>query len=116
MQARNGAEAKTCLAMPRHSVVGTLRIEGSLKIFLETVPAEDANSAISSTSTKAGAIRFTGNGDNVARACASTAILVPPKRILGFCRHLSPPENESELHGEGRRSPATLRDQSNDQI
>ena len=53
-RARNGAEARTCRAMPRHSVVQRSRIAFSMKIFLETAPVEAANSASSWRSANAG--------------------------------------------------------------
>ena len=53
-RARNGAEARTCRAMPRHSVVERSRIAFSMKIFLETAPVEAANSASSWRSANAG--------------------------------------------------------------
>ena len=53
-RARNGAEARTCRAMPRHSVVERSRIAFSVKIFLETAPVEAANSASSWRSANAG--------------------------------------------------------------
>ena len=53
-RARNGAEARTCHAMPRHSVVARSRIAFYMKIFLEISPVEDANSADSWRSAYAG--------------------------------------------------------------
>ena len=45
----------TCLAMPRHSsIIERSHIAFSIRIFLETAPAEAANSATSWRSAKAG--------------------------------------------------------------
>ena len=52
-RARNGAEARTCRALPRHSVVERPHIACSMKIFLEIPPVEDANSASSWRSANA---------------------------------------------------------------
>ena len=46
-RARNSAEARTCHAMPRHSVVERSRIAFSIKIFFKTAPVEAAISASS---------------------------------------------------------------------
>ena len=56
MRARNGAEARTSRAMPRHSVVERSHIAFSMKIFLETALVEAANSASSWTSANAGGL------------------------------------------------------------
>ena len=53
-RARNSAEARTCRAMPRHSVVERSCIAFSMKIFLETAPVEAANSASSWRTANAG--------------------------------------------------------------
>ena len=37
-RARNGAGARTCLEMPRQSIVETSRVAFSLKVFLEAAP------------------------------------------------------------------------------
>ena len=50
----NGAEARTCRAMPRHSVMERWRIALSMRICLETAPVEAANLASSWRSSNAG--------------------------------------------------------------
>ena len=50
---RSGAEAKTCRAMPRHSVVERSRIAFCIKLFWETAPVNAVNSASSWRSAKA---------------------------------------------------------------
>ena len=52
-RARNGADARTCRAMPRHSVVERSRIAFSMKIFLETALVEAATSTSSWRSANA---------------------------------------------------------------
>ena len=52
--ARNSAEARVCLAIPRHTEVDGSCIAFPINIFLETAPDAAANSASSLTSAKAG--------------------------------------------------------------
>ena len=93
-RARTGAEVTACIAMSRHIVLETPRIASSMKIFLETVPVEAANS-VSSVDKRKGCgdssgVRSMVQGDNAARACASSAVLVPLHRVFGFSIRLSP--------------------------
>ena len=48
------------------------------------------------------AIHFMGQGDKAARACTSTAVLVPRQRIVDFGRHSNPPGCSDNRRGRTR--------------
>ena len=103
--ARNGAEARTCRAMPQRRGKGVHRI---LHEDLQGDWSSQGCKLCNLMEKRKGwgasrAMRCMGQGNKMARAGTSTAVLVPLQRLFGFGRHPSPPGCSGYRISRGRK-------------